>query len=275
MALEERLNAASRKAGVDVMRYRRHVAFDRFLARLFRRPMPYLVAKGGYVMELRLAHARTTKDIDFSFSSQLLGGKNSDPVELQRFLQDAADIDMADFFEFVVGGSTLDLENAPYGGFRFPIEARMDGRRFVRFSVDFAAGDCWFQPHQTIETHNWLVFAGIAPVMVPVISFEQQFAEKLHSYTQPRERENSRVKDLVDMVLILREGAMSIDVLKEIALATFAKRKGSTWPPDFGQPPKAWASRFSTMAKACEITTSIESAVEEVRAFCRSAGIVQ
>jgi hypothetical protein len=35
MALEERLNRLARKKGMDVMRLRRHVAFDRFLARVF------------------------------------------------------------------------------------------------------------------------------------------------------------------------------------------------------------------------------------------------
>ena len=38
-----------------------------------------------------------------------------------------------------------------------------------------------------------------------MISAEQQFAEKLHAYTLPRlERVNTRTKDLIDMVLLIR-----------------------------------------------------------------------
>ena len=34
---------------------------------------------------------------------------------------------------------------------------------------------------------NWLGFCGIDAPLIPVISIEQQFAEKLHSHTLPRE----------------------------------------------------------------------------------------
>ena len=45
------------------MRLRRHLAFERLLARLFQTPSPWAL-KGGYAMELRFQQARTTKDID-------------------------------------------------------------------------------------------------------------------------------------------------------------------------------------------------------------------
>ncbi len=50
-ALEERLKRVSREDGIDLQRLRRHVAFDRFLARLFRGPNTNWVLKGGYAME--------------------------------------------------------------------------------------------------------------------------------------------------------------------------------------------------------------------------------
>jgi hypothetical protein len=51
-ALEERLKRISREEAVDLQRLRRQVAFDRFLARLFRSPSSDWVLKGGYAMEL-------------------------------------------------------------------------------------------------------------------------------------------------------------------------------------------------------------------------------
>jgi hypothetical protein len=274
MALEERLNTAAKKAGADVMRYRRHVAFDRFLARLFRHPTQYLVAKGGYTMELRLEHARTTKDIDFSFSRELLDGKVASAETLRHFFQESASVDMGDHFEFVVGESTLELDNAPYGGYRFPVEARMDGRRFVRFSVDLAAGDCWILPHPTLQTHDWLDFAGIPPAAIPVISLEQQFAEKLHAYTQLRDHPNSRVKDLLDMYLIVGNRELSPQRLRTIVRETFAGRDSSLCKPVFHDPPGEWKARYARLAGECGIDESIQKATEIVRAFCASTGII-
>jgi len=63
---EERLKRVSREDGIDLQRLRRQVAFDRFLAKLFRGPNTNWVLKGGYAMELRFQTARTTKDLDFT-----------------------------------------------------------------------------------------------------------------------------------------------------------------------------------------------------------------
>ena len=79
MALEQRLNNVVKKSGADIMRLRRQVAFDRFLARVFHEPVPGLVTKGGYTLDLRLQRARTTKDIDFSFKNNLGGAWKGKP----------------------------------------------------------------------------------------------------------------------------------------------------------------------------------------------------
>ena len=43
-----------------------------------------------------------------------------------------------------------------------------------------------------------------------VISREQQFAEKIHAYSFPfKDRTNSRVRDLVDLVILIRDGKLS------------------------------------------------------------------
>ena len=51
-------------------------------------------------------------------------------------LQSAADISLGDWFEFAVGPASMDLTAAPYGGARYPVEARMDERIFARFHLD-------------------------------------------------------------------------------------------------------------------------------------------
>lgn len=62
-ALEQRLwNAAT--DGVDFARVRQMVVFDGFLARMSAGLGDAALLKGGLVLELRLARARTTRDID-------------------------------------------------------------------------------------------------------------------------------------------------------------------------------------------------------------------
>ena len=275
IALEERLKHIAKQSNVSLARLRRHVSFDRFLARIYSTEIKGLIVKGGYTLELRLNQARTTKDIDFSFTGNLDGIWKGNPEDLQLFLHKHAQIDLNDFFEYTVGPATLDLDNAPYGGHRFPIEARMAGRRFGAFSIDIAAGDTWLEPHEMLRIHDWLDFAGITAVDVPVISIEQQFAEKLHAYTQLRDYPNSRVKDLVDMFLIVDKHKMQLQKLTEVTSATFSKRDDSTYPPEFKDPPEDWKERYARLAKECGIEEDIDRAVEIVREYCTSTGIIQ
>jgi hypothetical protein len=273
MALEERLNRAARERGVDVMVLRRQVAFDRLLARILAETAQDIVLKGGYALLLRLERARTTKDIDLSFRGSLggiwQGTDKSAPSKLQQFLQDRCCAELADFFEFTIGEATLDLENAPYGGYRFPVAAIMAGRPFIAFSIDMAAGDTWIEPHEMIETKDWLGFAGIEPPQIPAISNEQQFAEKLHAYTVQRQRANSRVKDLVDLVVLLRRATLAPHHLRFAVARTFERRQspGVIVVPD---PPSTWRKPFASLASQCGVETDMHAAADELRAFCRS-----
>ena len=116
----------------------------------------------------------------------------------------AALVRLPDFFVFEVGEAMLTLDQAPEGGARFPVDARLDGRSFVKFHVDLGAGDEVLEPLDEITGEDWLGFADITPIAVPALSVEQHWAEKLHAYTRPREgRTNTRVKDLIDLVLLI------------------------------------------------------------------------
>jgi len=85
----------------------------------------------------------------------------------------------------------------------------MDGRVFARFHVDVGIGDEVLEPLDVVEGRDWLGFGGIAPPSFPAISREQQFAEKVHAYSLPRgDRANTRAKDLIDMLLLIRHGKL-------------------------------------------------------------------
>ena len=146
-ALEERLKSISQTEQMDLNRLRRQVTFDRFLARLFQvEPAPWAL-KGGYALELRFKTARSTIDIDLTVRP--VGGATGQAGVsrvVREMLQDAASVSLDDWFEFRIGSPVMDLEAAPYGGARYLVEARMDGRVFSRFHLDAGIGDAVMQP---------------------------------------------------------------------------------------------------------------------------------
>lgn len=274
MALEKRLNNISRDEGIDIIKLRRHISFDRFLARLYKKAPTEIVVKGGYALELRLNNARTTKDVDISIKNNLNGYWSNDKDLLQEFLQDCAEIDLGDYFDFVIGTASLDIENALYGGFRFPIDARMGGRTFSKFSIDMASGDTWIKPHDIISPSNILDFAGVESSQIPLISIEQQFSEKLHAYTLPRERPNSRVKDLVDILALIRTNKLDIKKLKVALKKTFERRNTHGIPSVIPDAPDNWVRPFKKLVNECKINSEITEAIEEINLFCQNFQLI-
>ncbi|MEO5712410.1 MAG: nucleotidyl transferase AbiEii/AbiGii toxin family protein [Luteolibacter sp.] len=192
-ALEDRLATTAKAENIDLQRMRRQVAFDRLLARLFAEGNPPWRLKGGYALELKLAVARSTRDLDLGLSSL-----QQSPVDLVTALQNAVSKEADDFFVYQIGGQIMELDGAPYGGSRHPVEAHLDGRLFARFHLDVGLGDIQQEPYEWIDSRDWLGFAGIPAGRFPTISREEHFAQKIHAYTLPRgERANTRVKDLI------------------------------------------------------------------------------
>ena len=267
-ALEDRLLALVRREGGDINRLRRQTAFDRLLCRLFREANAPWLLKGGYAMELRIQAARTTRDIDLAIR-QLPGGvRQWDEAAIRNLLENAAGFDLGDSFEFIIGEPTMDLDAAPYGGSRYPVEARMAGRRFAQFHLDVSAGDVLREPYETLEGRDWLGFADLPRAKVSAVSREEQFAEKLHAYTLPRQgRPNTRVKDLVDLVLLIERTKLDAARLPKAIRETFQRRKTHEIPAALASPPASWSRPFAEMAGECGIAVDMEKYFGMVEQF--------
>jgi len=264
-ALEARLMTMARAEQVDVQRLRRQVAFDRLLCRLFHDPAAPWTLKGGYAMELRLATARATRDIDLAVRLPLYGAGRTLKTQLRAMLQEAAARDLGDFFSFLIGEPMMDLDAAPYGGARFPVEARMDGRTFARFHLDAGAGDTVMEPFDTLQGRDWLGFAGIPAAAFLAISREQQFAEKYHAYTLPRPgASNSRVRDLLDMALLIHEGRLKRPRTADALRVTFALRDTHPLPAVVPAPPANWDRPFAALATECNWSGDMSRAHAEL-----------
>ena len=225
------------------------------------------VLKGGYALELRFHRARSTKDLDLTVR---LGGSGPGEREgdLRERLQQAAEIPLSDYFTFIVAEESLVLGQVPAGGSRFPVDARLDGRTFVKFHVDLGLGDEVLEPTERLSGEDWLGFAGIPPVNVPALSVEQHWAEKLHAYTLPREgATNSRVKDLVDLLMLIEGPGLRPDVLQTAVRATFTRRATHSVPTLIPTPPRSWEKPFAALARECGMAETAESAQARVARF--------
>jgi hypothetical protein len=143
-----------------------------------------------------------------------------------------------------------------------PISAA--GRVFTKFHLDVGIGDAIVRPTEIVRGRDWLEFAGIPSVACIAISREQQFAEKLHAYTRPRERPNSRVKDLVDMALLVKMGMLESPKLKEAIQMTFEQRGTHAIPIVFPDPPESWQQPYAQLAVECGLEWTINESVQAV-----------
>jgi hypothetical protein len=269
-ALEDRLNKTAGAEKIQVNRLRRQVAFDRLLARLFRTdPAPW-VLKGGYALELRFRTARATLDIDLTLETVAATAEDDVNQIVREMLQNAVSFRLGDWFEYSIGAPTLELDAAPYGGARYPVETWTDGRIFARFHLDAGIGDAVMRPVEMIECRDWLAFAGIATPRVPAISREQQFAEKLHAYTLPRSSTNSRVKDLIDLALLIRSGQFEPKRAADAVRLTFERRQAHELPSELLKPPAEWRGRFNALAEDCQLPPNMDALFAEVEVYFAS-----
>jgi hypothetical protein len=245
-ALEDRLRQQSLYSGVPLVRLRKMVAFDRFLARLVQAQPGQWVVKGGLALQLRVGErARTTKDMDLLMLDQ--------QREVYPRLREAGAFMLDDWFSFEVSRTTL-LPTEDFGGDRYQLLSLLDGRRFEEFHLDVGIGDPLVEPVEYLQTPALLTFAGFSPTNVPCYPITQQIAEKLHACTRTFQTgESSRVKDYVDMLLLAHMGSIEGDRLREALMATFTARQTHPLPVEMPGPPPGWERPFQRMAAEVQL----------------------
>jgi len=260
-ALEDRLRAENLATGAPLVRLRKMVAFERFLARLIAdRPGDWLL-KGGLELQWRLGgRARTTRDLDML----LLGSAEDIHANLVR----AALLDLGDWLGYQVARPSRQRDEAA-GGLRYAVRATLDGRPFEGFHVDVGWGDPVVEPPENVTAPSLLGFAEIAPIVMPCYPVTQHLAEKLHAYSRPyASGESSRAKDLVDMILLGELQPVAAGPLSEAVRATFQRRNTHAMPDRLSEPPSSWAAPFRRMAAEVGLDSRhLDEGIERARCF--------
>lgn len=269
-ALEARLGNESQTTGMRLDRLRRRAVFERLLVRLEVSQPAVWIVKGGLALEIRWdARARSTRDLDLARREPAPDGD-----QLRATLIDllATDPD-ADGFTFEVGRpERLGTDESGRPGWRFSMRASLAGREFATVRLDIVARAEEITATERLPLPGALAFAGIPTRDVEVVSPVQVFAEKLHALTRDYGRENTRVRDLVDLALVIEDGLRPDATLLRAVEVVFAARATHTVPDDLPTPPESWSTTYETLAEELDVQArSVADALQTLRDFWRIA----
>ena len=249
-SLGHRVRNVAAERGVDPARLRRHLTFQRLLARLS--VSGRWVLKGGFCLEVRLGtSARTTKDLDIA----LVADERVDSaLDVQDLLfSEISAHPVTDGFGFDVElPIPISADELGKPGWRATVRASVDGSHFESIKLDIVA-----RPEEIAGGIETLVLspllsgiAGHDAVAVAAVDVNQIAAEKLHAYGRlyARDRPSSRVKDLVDLVLLTEAGVLTPDRLRVRLLQVYDVRDAATPPPELPRPPASWVQPYAAMA---------------------------
>jgi hypothetical protein len=242
-ALERRLLTMAHEADLPIVRLRKLVVFERLLARLLVVAPDRWLLKGALALDLRLgARSRTTKDMDLA--------RDGDEEAATTDLLAVQAIDLGDYFTFAIertGRLDAAIEGAAV---RYHVAAALDGRPFEDVIIDIGFADAIATAPETLRGPDLLRFAAIDPIAVPAVPIAQHVAEKVHAYTRmyAGDRRSSRVKDLIDLVLIRSAIAFEAGRVQGALHATFAGRGTHPLPAALPLPPADWGPAYRRLA---------------------------
>jgi hypothetical protein len=256
LAIKEAAKRAAREAGAGVSAATvdaqiRQARFDRFLSRVFAagEESEWLL-KGGMSMLARVPRSRTTKDVD------LAAQKAADLAEAEKALVDLVDVDLGDHLTFrLIRSTPTGLgENQPGLAARRYIFACIDVDHDTQIDtvhVDVVVGPPPVGRPEVVEPANRLhLRRPLVTHPYRLYPVADHMADKVCATMDtnyPGGKRSSRVKDLVDLVVLAHTQAV---VLDELHNAIAAKRVISGIEPfEHFDIPDDWTRTYPTTAK--------------------------
>jgi hypothetical protein len=247
---------------------RRCIAFDRVIARIVHVAPDGFYLKGGLALAYRFGDlVRRTVDMDFAAAS----------IERMReIIRSSVATSLDDFFELRIASEPTEalIEDEGVLAYRWAIEVLLASRRFERVTIDVGVDSSAYDGKlQRIHTQPILAFADIPPTEILIIPLERHIAEKLHAYVRSYgDAQSTRVKDLVDLVLLSRMG-IDLDpaTLRGAIDTTFAARKTSIIPSELPPPPEHWRTTYTTLSDGLDIPMDIAIAHREAAVMLHAA----
>ena len=246
-ALEHRLRTRAEDSGINLDRLRRRVVFERVVSRLEAAEPGRWVLKGGMALEVRLGDdARLTKDLDLGLRDDIA---NADVLR-DRLIETLAADPEGDGFLFAVGPpKRMAQDGGGHLTWRVAVNAELAGRTFGALKVDVSPRPHELEATETVSLPNSLAFAGITTPQVEIIDVHRHAAEKFHAILRDfGDRENSRVRDLVDLMLLDGNGLLARDQLAQAIAGVWSERDRSKPPGQLPALPVGWRAPYEHLA---------------------------
>lgn len=246
-AIEQRLLNQSNTSGISLDRLRRRVTFERVVSRLQAAEPGRWVLKGGMALEIRLRdQARLTKDIDLGLRDAIAAG----PELHQRLVAALRADPFGDSFMCTAEPVTQLMEDgAGLVTWRSRVTAALAGKLFGRVRLDVSPRAYELQETDTVPLPNSLAFADIRVPNIEIIDVQRHAAEKLHAMHKDfGDRENTRVRDLVDLVILHEQKLLNPERLAVASRAVWSERNNAAPPVELPPLPTTWAVRYDQVA---------------------------
>jgi hypothetical protein len=259
-SINDRLANVADAQNVAPDRVRRHFVFQRMLVRLS--ATDGWVLKGGFALEVRLGlQARATKDLDLAIVDDL---DDLEGTEVQDRLLDALDIDADDGLTFQVSAPrALASDEADNPGWKFTVASFLGGKLFASLRLDIVARSKEIAGAVgTIEVRPPILAERLNSATMPAVDVAQHAAEKFHAMarTYAGGRPSSRVKDLVDVVLLADAGLLPHPDLPNRLRTVWQVRDGVPPPAQLPAFPAAWTADFGVMAAELDLDVDYPTA---------------
>jgi hypothetical protein len=150
---------------------------------------------------------------------------------------------------------------------RLTVSASLADRSFGKIQMDVSPRTHELSATHRIVVQNSLAFAGVPSTTVEIIDVDRHAAEKFHGMTRDfRDRENSRVRDLVDLVILVEHELLHADELRVHINSVWQERNQEGPPLELPAFPDTWPARYERLASEHDLTaSSFQEAVELVR----------
>ncbi|MBT0770179.1 nucleotidyl transferase AbiEii/AbiGii toxin family protein [Kineosporia sp. J2-2] len=260
LAIKDAAKKAAREAGPGVSAAGvdaqiRQARFDRFLTRVFAKGQDSeWMLKGGMSMLARVPRSRTTKDMDLATQHA------ADLATAEQALVELAALDLGDHLTFqLIRSSPTGLgDNQPGVETRRYVFACLDadyGTQIDTVTVDVVVGPPPVATPEIVEPANRLrLRRPLVTHPYRLYPVADQIADKVCATmdsSYPGGRRSSRVKDLVDLVVLARTQHVE---LAELRRAIDAKRRLSNIEPfHHFDVPDEWASTYPATARGVPI----------------------
>lgn len=245
----------------DPMRLRRALA-----SAIVAQMLPGGVVKGGSALKLRYGDRATrfTKDVDAARDVESTAFIEAFRTKLAEGWQG--------FTGRIVPMKPAHPKDVPECYVMEPFAIKLDYLTKPWLTVDFELGHNEIgdadEYDESLSSDIVKVFVELGfsePRPVRLMTLEYQLAQKIHAASEPG---SDRVRDLVDLQVIVANSQIDYQKVRRLCERTFAYRKRHAWPPTFVGG-SDWATMYAEARGDISVCASVEEAIEWVNKLIR------